>query len=99
MLRLTGIVALAALLALPALAPAQGIVIANYAAPVMVAPPPVVTTAFYAPVVTAFPAPVVTAYAAPAVTFYRSPAFVTYRQPLLRPRTTIVRVAPVVVFP
>src|SRR4051794_9136603 len=91
MTRVTCAFALAALLAVPALAPAQGVVVATYASPVVVAPPPVVTT-YYA-------APVVSYYSAPAVSYYTAPAAVTYRYPLLRPRTTVVRVAPAVAVP
>src|SRR5438874_54133 len=89
MLRLFVCLAAAALLALPAVAPAQGVVVTTYSAPpVVVAPPPVVTTTYYVP------APVVTAYAAPAVTYYSAPAVVRYRQPLLRPFATVVRTRP-----
>src|SRR4051812_39200737 len=87
MIRLTA--CLTCLLGLPALAAAQGVVVAAY--------PAAVVTAYYppAPVVTYYaPAPVATAYAAPTVSYYRSPDVVTYRYPLLRPRTTVVRVYP-----
>ena len=87
MLRLTA--CLMCLLGVPALAPAQGVVVASYPAPVVTtyyAPPPVVS--YYVP------APVVTAYAPPSVSYYRTPDVVTYRYPLLRPRTTVARVYP-----
>src|SRR3954466_16320359 len=87
MIRLTA--CLTCLLGLPALAAAQGVVVAAYPAPVVTtyyAPAPVVS--YYAP------APVVTAYAAPTVSYYRSPDVVTYRHPLMRPRATVVRIFP-----
>ena len=101
MLRLVGVLAVLALVAVPSPAPAQGVVVATYAPPVVVAPAPVVTTTYYTPVVTAYSAPVVTAYSAPVVSYYLAPAAVSYRYPVLRPRTTVVRVrpAPVVFVP
>jgi hypothetical protein len=82
-----------ALLAVPALAPAQAIVVAGYAPPI-VAPAPVVT-AYYAPApvasyyapapVTTYyapaPAPVVTSYYAPAVSYYTPPSVSYYSTP------------------
>lgn len=93
MFRLT--TCLTCVLAFPALASAQGIVIAGYPATAYYSPTPVVT-AYYAPAPTAYyaPAPVVTAYASPSVSYYSTPAVVTYRYPLLRPRTTVVRAYP-----
>jgi hypothetical protein len=89
MFRATCAIALAALLAMTASAPAQGVVVATYAAPVAVAPAPVVT-AYYPPAVVAYPPRMATAY-------YAGPAVVTYRYPLLRPFTTVVRVTPTAV--
>src|SRR5262245_12480573 len=94
MFRVLGLLAAAALLALPTAAPAQDVVIADY--PAVVTPPPVVT-AYYLPVVVAQPVVQVVpvaAYAAPVVSYRSAPAVVAYRQPLLRPLTTTVRVRP-----
>ena len=91
MVRVLGLLAAAALLALPAAAPAQDVVIADY--PAVVASPPVVT-AYYVPVVVARPVVPVAAYVAPVVSYRSAPAVVTSRQPLLRPLTTVVRVRP-----
>jgi hypothetical protein len=91
MVRLFGLFAAATLLALPAAAPAQDVVIADY--PAVVAPAPV-ATAYYVPVVVARPVVPVAAYVAPAVSYYSAPRVVTYRQPLLRPLTSVVRVRP-----
>jgi hypothetical protein len=91
MVRLFGLLAAAALLALPAAAPAQGVVIADY--PAVVAPA-TVATVYYAPVVVAQPVVQVAAYVAPAVSYYSASPVVTYRQPLLRPLTPVVRVRP-----
>jgi hypothetical protein len=97
------------LLAVPALAAAQGVVVVGYP-PAVYAPAPVVT-AYYAPTpvtthyapapVTAYyaPSPVVAAYyAPPAVGYYAGPTVTTYRYPLLRPRTTVVRTYPGTVY-
>src|SRR5437773_2236494 len=66
MSRLVSSVALVALLALPALATAQGVVAVGYPTPLVVAPAPVVTASYYAPAVTTYSVPVVAAYTAPA---------------------------------
>jgi hypothetical protein len=82
------IAVLACLFAVPALASAQGIVVAAYAPVVTYAPHPVVPT-YYTP------APELTTYyAAPTVSYYTTPSVVTYRHPLLRPYTTVVRTYP-----
>ncbi|HEY1379821.1 MAG TPA: hypothetical protein VGF55_23665 [Gemmataceae bacterium] len=87
-------VCLACLLAVPALAPAQGIVVAGYTPPVVTAyytPPPVVTSSV---VTSYYAAQAVSYYATPAVSYYTTPGVVTYRYPLLRPRATVVRYWP-----
>ena len=85
---------LACVLAVPAIAGAQGIVVSGYAAPVVVTAP--VVTSYYtpAPVVSYYAVPAVSYYAAPTVSYYTTPPVVTYRYPLLRPRTTVVRSCP-----
>jgi hypothetical protein len=92
MFRLLG--CLTCVLAVPAFAGAQGIVVSGYTAPVVVAAP--VVTSYYtpAPVVTYYATPTVTYYAAPTVSYYTTPPVVTYRYPPLRPRTTVVRTYP-----
>ncbi len=92
-------VCLVCLLAAPALASAQGVVVSGYAPPAVVTPP-VVTSYYTPPVVTSsvvtsyYTAPAVSYYAAPAVSYYTTPSVVSYRYPLLRPRTTVVRYWP-----
>jgi hypothetical protein len=94
---------LACALAIPAGAGAQAVVVAGYAAPVVVglpvvtgyyAPAPVVTSYYAAPAVSYYAAPTVTYYSAPSVSYYATPSVATYRYPLLRPRTTVVRTYP-----
>jgi hypothetical protein len=97
--------AVAALAALPGVAPAQ-VVVATYSYPtVAVAPAPVVVARYApAPVVAYYPAPAVSYYAptvsyyAPSVSYYTTPSVTTYRYPLLRPNTVIVRSYPGTVY-
>ena len=93
---------LACLLAIPAVAGAQAVIVSGYAAPVVTAPvvtsyytpAPVVTSYYAAQTVAYYSAPAVSYYAAPSVSYYTTPSVVTYRYPVLRPRTTVVRSYP-----
>ena len=94
---------LACVLAVPAVAGAQAVIVSGYAVPVVVNPPvvtsyytpaPLGTSYYAAPTVSYYAVPTMTYYSAPSIGYYTSPTVTTYRYPLLRPRTTVVRTYP-----